>query len=188
MFWTLCEVLGYNGECILHAKHCTRKLRYMTVWRGILAWWMAMQCYIHRIRSKLALNLCSGTYWLCDLIHATHLTSLISSVIQGCDLLSYPHIWYFARATLLEGHDENKREPGWLLSTGPGAKPRLTNSRCTQGFLGVISHVCAMYMSVWDTQACICSMNASQNKCSDGRKYFTSWLHQGSPHREVTSD
>ena len=87
--------------------------------------WPCSVTYIG-LGQKLALNLCSGTYWLCDLIYATHLTSLISSVIQGCDLLSYPHIWYFARATLLEGHDENKRESGWLLSTGPGAKPRLT--------------------------------------------------------------
>ena len=130
----------------------------MTVWRGILAWWMAMQCYIHGIRSKLALNLCSGTYWLCDLIYTTHLTSLISSVIQGCDLLSYPHIWYFARATLLKGCDENKRESGWSLSTGPGAEPRLTYGRCTQEFLGVIGHVCAMYTSVWDTHRLVCAV------------------------------
>lgn len=53
--------------------------------------------------------------------------------------------------TSLKGCDEYKRDSGWPLSTVPGAEPRFTDGRCTQGFLGVLSHLCGMHMSVSDT-------------------------------------
>lgn len=133
-----------NCKCTLHAKHytgvCSFKEEFLPD-----EWQYKGHTYT-RDWSKLGISPCFATVWpyLCN---SPSLFDLMCNMGIQLWCLLHKSVGRITRENLAE-----------LLSTVPQAEPRLTNSRCTPRFLGVLSSTCGMDLSMWDTCRNACAV------------------------------